>query len=329
MRHWTVRFRCHRYSWCHIRSVWSVFVLLSQRPIKLTQKLTIMPNVMASCCTATSDPRISGGAYSVRSSPKSNRANPLTNSALYKGTIIDKLPTPNPVTKRPAKTKSLFCVQACTITPTQNTTTATRTVSRRPSASAIYPLIRVPIHAPSSKIEVNMPCSMPSFAAYCCVCAVSDKNLGSDKMKTYRGFKRLHGQDLREHSLVIYHTTISIHRNEPQSKHSHPYTNPPNDANNPIADVFLLLINPQIPLLLASSARLADTAVSPGTGAIIQREIEEGMEQRGIGIGESQREDAPFYYAEINLASPTLSPRGRADQASWLSPRDFSRRGTG
>lgn len=28
----------------------------------LTQKLTMMPNVIDSCCTATSEPRISGGA---------------------------------------------------------------------------------------------------------------------------------------------------------------------------------------------------------------------------------------------------------------------------
>jgi ABC-type phosphate transport system ATPase subunit len=40
-----------------------------------------------SCCSATRDPRISGGL----------------SSALYSGTIIESEPTPRPVTKRPAR----------------------------------------------------------------------------------------------------------------------------------------------------------------------------------------------------------------------------------
>lgn len=105
----------------------------------------------------------------------------------------------------------------------------------------------------------------------------------------------------------------------------HPYTRPPREANNPIADVFLLLNRPKIPPLPASSARLAEMAVSPGSGATmvnavkvyapdcyLSKRIEKKMDRRG---GSLMKQDAPavspWDLRVIYSPSPQNSSQGR------------------
>lgn len=124
------------------------------------QKLTMIPNSMANCCTPIRRPRSSGGEH----------------SATYMGTIIDSEPTPIPnatvrtslplstifhlpTMKRPPRIAECPADVAVhwTMTPRIKTQVLTMMAYFLEINSARKPEYSVPVHAPSSRMDVSHP----------------------------------------------------------------------------------------------------------------------------------------------------------------------------